>query len=138
MYSQSFLSTNNPSWRFNDIQRGSIKILSLKIEGLLQSRLRVIPLSLFLTQVFKTRGCPTEEPQKDVHSILKIFPDFDAFKLSPPSSDIKVVQNLNEPWAKERISQSFREEIVEFKQMLRSKLNPKQSFVGEGFLTGGG
>lgn len=90
----------------------------------------------FLEKVFKMRGRPNEKSQKVVDNILKFFPDFDAFPLSPPSSDATLIQNLTEKGRQGEISSSFKKGVEEFKKMLHSKLTPKRSFVGQGFVTG--
>lgn len=84
------------------------------------------------------RGRPNEKSQKVVDNILKFFPDFDAFPLSPPSADATLVQNLTENGRQGEISSSFKKGVEEFKKMLHSKLTPKRSFVGQGFVTGEG
>lgn len=71
-------------------------------------------------------------------NILKYFPDFDAFPLSPPSCDAGVIQHLSEESKQREISSSFLKGVENFKQMLKAKLSPKQSFSGTGLVTGQG
>ncbi|KAL9979025.1 hypothetical protein ACROYT_G016617 [Oculina patagonica] len=90
----------------------------------------------FLEKVFKAHGRPSDKSQKVVNNILKFFPDFDAFPLSPPSSDAEVIQNLTEEGRQGEINSSFLKGVEDFKQMLHTKLSPKRSFGGQGVVTG--
>ncbi|KAL9979059.1 hypothetical protein ACROYT_G016654 [Oculina patagonica] len=92
----------------------------------------------FLEKVFKAHGRPSDKSQKVVNNILKFFPDFDAFPLSPPSSDAEVIQNLTEEGRQGEINSSLLKGVEDFKQMLHSKLSPKRSFGGQGVVTGEG
>ena len=84
--------------------------------------------------VFKMRGHDKEVVDK----ILKFFPDFDAFALIPPSMDRRVISKLNQKESQGKIHPLFKKGLKEFQQMLHSKLTPKRSFVGQGFVTGEG
>lgn len=92
----------------------------------------------YLTQVFKAHGRPSDKSQKVVDNILKFFPDFDAFSLSPPSARADVIQNLTEEGRQGEINASFKKGVEDFKQMLRTKLSPKRSVSGQGVVTGEG
>lgn len=94
--------------------------------------------SFLSAKVFKASGRPSEKSQRVVDNILKYFPDFDAFSLSPPSSDAEVMRHLSEEGRQKEISSSFLKGVEDFKQLLRSKLSPKQSFSGPGLVTGQG
>jgi len=96
------------------------------------------PLFFYLTQIFKAQGRPSDKSQKVVDNILKFFPDFDAFSLSPPSERAEVIQNLTEEGRQGDINASFKKGVEDFKQMLRTKLSPKRSFSGQGVVTGEG
>ena len=83
--------------------------------------------------VFKVLG-----PSKEGDKILKFFPDFDVFALTAPSLDATVIRNLNQKESQGKINSLFKKQLKEFQQMLHSKLTPKRSFVGQGFVTGEG
>lgn len=89
-------------------------------------------------QVFKAGGRPSDKSQGVVDNILRYFPDFDAFPLSPPSSEADVIQHLSDEGRQGEINSSFLKGVEDFKQMLRAKLTPKQSFSGPGLVTGQG
>ena len=91
-----------------------------------------------MKQVFKAHGRSSGKSQKVVDNILKFFPDFDAFPLSPPSSKAEVIQNLTEEGRQGEISASFKKGVEDFKLMLRTKLSPKRSVSGQGVVTGEG
>jgi len=97
-----------------------------------------ISIIFYLTQIFKAQGRPSDKSQKVVDNILKFFPDFDAFSLSPPSEHAEVIQNLTEEGRQGDINASFKKGVEDFKQMLRTKLSPKRSFSGQGVVTGEG
>ncbi|KAL9973197.1 hypothetical protein ACROYT_G019615 [Oculina patagonica] len=90
----------------------------------------------FLEKVFKPREQLNDKSQKFVRIILRFFPDFDAFSLHPPMVDPDVLQNVTEEGRQGKINSSFLKEFEDFKQMLRTKLSPKPSFAGKGFMTG--
>ena len=96
------------------------------------------PSFFFLKQVFNAHGRPSGKSQKVVDNILKFFPDFDAFPLSPPSSKAEVIQNLTEEGRQGEISASFKKGVEDFKLMLRTKLSPKRSVSGQEVVTGEG
>lgn len=101
--------------------------------------LQITILKLFiLKQVFKAGGRPSDKSQRVVDNILKYFPDFDAFPLSPPSSNAEVIQHLSDEGRQKEINSSFLDGVEDFKQMLRAKLGPKQCFGGPGLVTGQG
>ncbi|KAL9979036.1 hypothetical protein ACROYT_G016628 [Oculina patagonica] len=89
--------------------------------------------SLFVSNRFSK---PSDKSQKVDNNILKFFPDFDAFPLSPPSSVAEVIQNLTEEGRQGEINSSFLKGVEDFKQMLHTKLSPKRSFGGQGVVTG--
>ena len=91
-------------------------------------------------QIFKPREAEqlSDKSQKVVDNILKLFPNFDAFSLPPPTVDPEVLQNLTENWSKERMNPSFIKGVEDFRQMLRTKLSTKPSFGGQGVVTGEG
>ena len=89
-------------------------------------------------QVFKVRGRPSGKSQKVVDNILKYFPDFDAFPLSPPSADAEVIKKLTDVRAQGEINSAFKEGVQNFKQMLLKKLGPKKRYGGPGLVTGEG
>ena len=91
-----------------------------------------------MKQVFNVHRRPSEKSQKVVDNILKFFPDFDAFPLSPPSAKAEVIQNLTEEGRQGEINDSFKKGVEDFKQMLRTKLSPKRSVSGQGVVTGEG
>lgn len=90
----------------------------------------------FLEKVFKVRGRPSDKSQKVVDNILKYFPDFDAFPLSPPSADAEVMKKLTDVRAQSEINSAFKEGVQNFKQMLLKKLGPKKRYGGPGLVTG--
>ena len=58
--------------------------------------------------------------------------------MPPPSSDPRVVFNLNREEVQQDINKSFADEVEEFKANLKSKLAPKLSFNEGEFVTGEG
>ena len=89
-------------------------------------------------QVFKAGGHPSDKSQKIVDNILKFFPDFDAFPLSPPSSDPEVLQTLTLEGSSGEINSTFIQGVKDFQKVLKVKLHPKRSPTGEGRVTGEG
>lgn len=68
--------------------------------------------------------------------ILSFFPGFEAFALSPPSTDQNVLGNLNTK--KDQLQPQFLRELEQFKKMMKSILVPKQSFTEGELVTGEG
>ena len=89
-------------------------------------------------QVFKVGGRPNGKSQKVVDNILKYFPDFDAFPLSPPSADAEVIKKLTDVRAQDEINSAFKKGVQNFKQILLRKLGPKKRYGGPGLVTGEG
>ena len=73
-----------------------------------------------------------------MENILKFFPDFDAFPLSPPSADAEVMRHLSDAKRQGEINSSFVKGVEEFKEIMKAKIGPKKSFVGPGLVTGAG
>ena len=109
-----------------------------KSQGRKQTQSERYPFFFYLKQVFNAHGRPSGKSQKVVDNILKFFPDFDAFPLSPPSSKAEVIQNLTEEGRQGEISASFKKGVEDFKLMLRTKLSPKRSVSGQVVVTGEG
>lgn len=111
---------------------------SVRLRKSQENRIKVNNILFCLKQVFNAHGRASDKSQKVVDNILKFFPDFDAFPLSPPSSKAEVIQNLTEEGRQGEINASFKKGVDDFKQMLRTKLSPKRSVSGQGVVTGEG
>ena len=94
--------------------------------------------SLSPQQVFKVVDRPSDNSRRVVDNLLKYFPDFDAFPLSPPSADAEVMKKLTDVRAQSEINSAFKEGVQNFKQMLLKKLGPKKRYGGPGLVTGEG
>ena len=67
-----------------------------------------------------------DHTQQVAESILRFFPGFEAFKLSPPSVSEEVMKNINRN--KSQIISEFFSGIEKFKVLLKRTLTPKHSF----------
>ena len=94
--------------------------------------------SLSPQQVFKVVDRPSDNSRRVVENLLKYFPDFDAFPLSPPSADPEVIGNLSDARIQGQINSAFKEGIQNFKKMLLTKLGPRKRYDGPGLVTGEG
>ncbi|XP_068721947.1 guanylate-binding protein 2-like [Montipora capricornis] len=90
----------------------------------------------FLEKVFKVSDRRSDKSRQVVENILKFFPDFDAFPLSPPSADAEVMRHLSDAKRQGEINSFFVKGVEEFKEIMKAKIGPKQSFVGPGLVTG--
>ncbi|XP_068710224.1 guanylate-binding protein 6-like [Montipora foliosa] len=90
----------------------------------------------FLEKVFKVSDRRGDKSRQVVENILKFFPDFDAFPLSPPSADAEVMRHLSDAKRQGEINSFFVKGVEEFKEIMKAKIGPKQSFVGPGLVTG--
>lgn len=90
----------------------------------------------FLEKVFKVSDRRSDKSRQVVENILKFFPDFDAFPLSPPSADAEVMRHLSDAKRQGEINSSFVKGVEEFKEIMKAKIGPKKSFVGPGLVTG--
>ena len=88
-------------------------------------------------QVFQDqRGSNDGSAQKVAESILRFFSGFEAFKLPPPSSDPKVLENIARN--KDKLTPAFLSGVQQFKPLLKSVLVAKQSFNDGDIMTGEG
>ena len=67
---------------------------------------------------------------------MRFFPGFNAFALSPPSTDANVLINLNTK--KDYLQPQFLSELEQFKKMIKSMLVPKHSCNKGELITGEG
>ena len=88
-------------------------------------------------QVFQDRkGSNDGSIQKVAESILRFFSGFEAFKLPPPSSDPKVLENIARN--KDKLTPAFLSGVQNFKPLLKSVLVAKRSFNDGDIVTGEG
>ena len=101
------------------------------MEGILK------PNKWFFTQVFLQNVPRSRSDVPDVaEGILKFFPGFNAFALSPPSTDPNVLNNPNTK--KDQLQPQFLSELEQFKKMIKSMLVPKHSCNKGELITGEG
>ena len=67
---------------------------------------------------------------------MKFFPGFNAFALSPPSTDPNVLNNPSTK--KDQLQPQFLSELEQFKKMIKSMLVPKHSCIKGELITGEG
>lgn len=92
----------------------------------------------FLKKVFREQAPRSRRKNGDdvAKGILRFFPGFEAFALSPPSTDQNVLRNLNTK--KDQLQPQFLSELEQFKKIMKSILVPKQSFTEGELVTGEG
>ena len=67
---------------------------------------------------------------------MRFFPGFEAFALSPPSTDLNVLKNLNTK--KDQLQPQFLSELEKIKKRIKSMLVPKHSCTEGELITGEG
>ena len=88
-------------------------------------------------QVFQDRkGSNDVSVQKVAESILRFFSGFEAFKLPPPLSDPKVLENIARN--KDKLTPAFLSGVQNFKSLLKSVLVAKGRFNDGDIVTGEG
>ena len=120
------------SWkRLESKTRSRRRLKRVQMKGILK------PNKWFFTQVFRQNAPRSRSDVPDVaEGILKFFPGFNAFALSPPSTDPNVLNNPNTK--KDQLQPQFLSELEQFKKMIKSMLVPKQSSTKGELVTGEG
>ena len=106
-----------------------------QMEGILK------PNKWLFTQIFRREaprsGSENGDDVPDVaEGILRFFPGFEAFALSPPSTDRDMLQNLY--MKKDQLQPQFLSELEQFKVVIKSMLVPKHSCTEGELVTGEG
>ena len=120
------------SWkRLESKTRSRRRLKRSQMKGILK------PNKWFFTQVFRQNAPRSRSDVPDVaEGILKFFPGFNAFALSPPSTDPNVLNNPNTK--KDQLQPQFLSELEQFKKMIKSMLVPKHSCNKGELITGEG
>nr|XP_058955472.1 guanylate-binding protein 6-like [Pocillopora verrucosa] len=95
----------------------------------------------FLKKVFRQDASRSRSENGDyvpdvAEDILRFFPGFEAFALSPPSTDLNVLKNLNTK--KDQLQPQFLSELEQIKKRIKSMLVPKHSCTEGELITGEG
>ena len=96
---------------------------------------------MIFTQVFRQDASRSRSENGDyvpdvAKDILRFFPGFEAFALSPPSTDLNVLKNLNTK--KDQLQPQFLSELEQIKKRIKSMLVPKHSCTEGELITGEG